>query len=52
MLRSGHQVRIIDQSALRDTDVIYWGSHMGSPAVSVERLQSIETVEAFRTLME
>lgn len=52
MLRAGHEIRIIDQSALKESDVIYWGGHMGSPAVSVERLQSIETVEAFRTLME
>ncbi|KAK4098170.1 hypothetical protein N658DRAFT_568943 [Parathielavia hyrcaniae] len=51
MLRQGHQMRVIDQSALQADDVIYWGGHMGSPAVSVERLQSTETVEAFRTLM-
>jgi DUF917 family protein/N-methylhydantoinase A/oxoprolinase/acetone carboxylase beta subunit len=52
MLREGHKIRVIDQSALKDSDVIYWGGHMGSPAVSIERLQSLETVEAFRTLME
>lgn len=28
------------------------GGHMGSPAVSVERLASTETVEAVRVLME
>ncbi len=52
MLRAGHRMRIIDQSSLRTEDVIYWGGHMGSPAVSVERLQSTETVEAFKVLME
>lgn len=30
MLREGHVIRVIDQSALKDTDVIYWGGHMGS----------------------
>ncbi|TPX12977.1 uncharacterized protein E0L32_006622 [Thyridium curvatum] len=52
MLRDGHRIRVIDQSSLKDDDVIYWGGHMGSPAVSVERLQSLETVDAFKVLME
>lgn len=52
MMRAGHTMRIIDHSALKDDAVIYWGGHMGSPAVSVERLQALETVEAFRVLME
>ncbi|KAL0939875.1 hydantoinase/oxoprolinase [Colletotrichum truncatum] len=52
MLRAGYTMRIIEPSALKERDVIYWGGHMGSPAVSIERLQSIETVDAFRALME
>lgn len=52
IVRAGHTIRIIDQSALKDDALIYWGGHMGSPAVSVERLQSIETVQAFEVLME
>jgi DUF917 family protein len=52
MLRGGHVMRVIDQSSLKDDDLIYWGGHMGSPAVSVERLQSIETITAFEVLME
>ena len=52
MIRAGHGIRIVDQSALKDDAIIYWGGHMGSPAVSVERLQSIETVYAFEVLME
>lgn len=52
ILRAGHKIRIIDQSSLRDDALIYWGGHMGSPAVSVERLQALETVQAFEVLME
>ncbi|KAF5712287.1 d-amino acid hydantoin hydrolase (hydantoinase) [Fusarium mundagurra] len=52
IIRQGHNIRIIDQSSLKDDALIYWGGHMGSPAVSVERLQSTETVEAFNVLME
>lgn len=52
IVRAGHTIRVIDQSALKDDALIYWGGHMGSPAVSVERLQSIETVQAFEVLME
>ncbi|KAI9164049.1 putative D-/L-hydantoinase subunit A [Paramyrothecium foliicola] len=52
ILRAGHHIRIIDPSALDEKALIYWGGHMGSPAVSVERLQSIETVKAFEALME
>lgn len=52
MLRAGHKIRVIDQTALEEDALIYWGGHMGSPAVSVERLQSIETVQAFEELME
>lgn len=52
IVRAGHKIRVIDQSALKDDALIYWGGHMGSPAVSVERLQSIETVQAFEVLME
>ncbi|KAF5522403.1 putative D-/L-hydantoinase subunit A [Colletotrichum aenigma] len=52
MLRDGHTMRVIESSSLKERDLIYWGGHMGSPAVSIERLQSIETVDAFRALME
>lgn len=52
ILRKGHKIRIIDHSALKEDALIYWGGHMGSPAVSVERLQALETVEAFKVLME
>ncbi|KAF4958725.1 hypothetical protein FSARC_10950 [Fusarium sarcochroum] len=52
ILRAGHEIRIIDQSSLKEDALIYWGGHMGSPAVSVERLQSVETVQAFETLMD
>lgn len=52
ILRAGHKIRIIDHSSLRDSALIYWGGHMGSPAVSVERLQALETVQAFEVLME
>jgi hypothetical protein len=30
MLRKGHEIRVIDQSALKDTDIIFWGGHMVS----------------------
>ncbi|SPJ76012.1 related to D-amino acid hydantoin hydrolase (hydantoinase) [Fusarium torulosum] len=52
IVRAGHTIRIIDQSSLKDDALIYWGGHMGSPAVSVERLQSTETVQSFEVLME
>jgi N-methylhydantoinase A/oxoprolinase/acetone carboxylase beta subunit/DUF917 family protein len=51
-LRAGHKMRIIDQSALKENDLIYWGGHMGSPATSVERLNALETIYAFEVLME
>ena len=52
MLRAGHKMRVIDASALKEDACIYWGGHMGSPATSNERMQSLETVAAFRALME
>ncbi|SMQ55514.1 unnamed protein product [Zymoseptoria tritici ST99CH_3D7] len=52
MLRAGHKMRVIDASSLPDSARIYWGGHMGSPATSNERLQSLETVYAFRAMME
>ncbi|KAH5571637.1 hypothetical protein HBI24_211350 [Parastagonospora nodorum] len=52
MLRAGHKMRVIDASSLPENASIYWGGHMGSPATSNERLQSLETVDAFRALME
>lgn len=45
-------MRVVDASALSEDALIYWGGHMGSPAVSVERLQSVETCCAFQGLME
>jgi DUF917 family protein len=51
-LREGHTIRIIDSSAMKEDDVVYWGGHMGSPAVSNERLSANETEDAMRELME
>jgi DUF917 family protein len=51
MLRAGHKMRVVDASSLIEDANIYWGGHMGSPATSNERLQSLETVYAFRELM-
>ena len=52
LIRAGHTIRIIDSSALKESDVVYWGGHMGSPAVSNERLTANETAEAMTELME
>lgn len=54
MLRAGHTMRVVDATtpALESNATVYWGGHMGSPATSNERLQSLETVYAFRALME
>ena len=52
MLRAGRKMRVIDASSLKDDAIIYWGGHMGSPATSNERMQSLETVKAFEALME
>lgn len=52
IIRAGHNIRIIDSSALQEEDLIYWGGHMGSPAVSNERLSANETYEAMLELME
>ncbi|KDQ60434.1 hypothetical protein JAAARDRAFT_191812 [Jaapia argillacea MUCL 33604] len=51
-LRQGHTIRIIDASHLHPDANIYWGGHMGSPAVSVERLAANETIDAIRELMD
>ncbi|EEP81166.1 predicted protein [Uncinocarpus reesii 1704] len=51
-IRQGHIIRVIDVSSLGKDDLIYWGGHMGSPAVSVERLAHNETEQAFLELME
>ena len=51
-LREGYTLKIVNVSVLSDDACVYWGGHMGSPAVSVERLNATETVEAFRALME
>ena len=45
-------MRVVDVADLSEEALIYWGGHMGSPAVSVERLQSVETCYAFQELME
>lgn len=52
VLRAGHTIRVIDSSSMKDSDIIYWGGHMGSPAVSNERLSANETKEAMDDLME
>ncbi|GAO46632.1 hypothetical protein SAICODRAFT_97302 [Saitoella complicata NRRL Y-17804] len=52
MIREGHKVRVVDQQSLKDDAVVCWGGHMGSPAVSVERLGADECVEAMRDLLE
>lgn len=52
MLRAGHKMRVVDASSLPENASVYWGGHMGSPATSNERLQSLETVHAFRAMME
>ncbi|KAK6382988.1 hypothetical protein LTS17_003658 [Exophiala oligosperma] len=51
-LRGGSSVRIIDSSSLQDDATIYWGGMMGSPAVSIERLNSSECITAVGDLME
>lgn len=52
MLRAGYKMRVIDAHSLKEDACVYWGGHMGSPATSNERMQSLETVYAFRALME
>ncbi|KXT16246.1 hypothetical protein AC579_6941 [Pseudocercospora musae] len=52
MLRAGYKMRVIRPEDLPEPGNIYWGGHMGSPATSNERLQSLETVKAFEALME
>ena len=52
MLRAGYKMRVVDAHSLKEDACIYWGGHMGSPATSNERMQSLETVYAFRALME
>ena len=52
MLRAGHKMRVVDAFALQENACVYWGGHMGSPATSNERMQSLETVYAFHALME
>lgn len=51
-LQDGHTIRIIDANSLKDDALVYWGGHMGSPAVSNERLSANETYEAMVELME
>ncbi|EHY59694.1 hypothetical protein HRR83_001032 [Exophiala dermatitidis] len=51
-IRAGHTVRIIDSSSLPDDSLIYWSGMMGSPAVSIERLNSAECSHAVADLME
>ena len=52
LLAQGHTMRVVDASGASDDAVIMWGGHMGSPAVSVERLAGTETVDAFRELLD
>lgn len=52
LLAQGHTMRVVDASSVPDDATIYWGGHMGSPAVSVERLAGTETVDAFHELMD
>ena len=51
-IRQGYVVRVVDASSLKDDAIVYWGGHMGSPAVSVERLANDETEQAVVELME
>ncbi|RVX70342.1 hypothetical protein B0A52_05841 [Exophiala mesophila] len=51
-IRNGRTVRIIDSSSLPETALIYWAGMMGSPAVSIERLNSSECLHAVADLME
>ncbi|OQU97969.1 Fungal Zn2-Cys6 binuclear cluster domain-containing protein isoform 3 [Cladophialophora immunda] len=51
-VRAGGKVRIIDSSSLREDALVYWGGMMGSPAVSIERLNSSECITAVADLME
>lgn len=51
LLSEGHTMRVIDASNVPDNAIVYWGGHMGSPAVSVERLAGTETIDAFHELM-
>lgn len=52
MLRAGHKMRVVEASSLPEDASVWWGGHMGSPATSNERLQSLETVKAFDALMD
>ncbi|KAK7539684.1 uncharacterized protein J3D65DRAFT_645129 [Phyllosticta citribraziliensis] len=51
-LREGYEIKIVDVTSLAPDAVVYWGGHMGSPAVSVERLNATESIDAFTALME
>ncbi|RFU24482.1 hypothetical protein B7463_g11857, partial [Scytalidium lignicola] len=52
MVRQGHNVRVVDPFDLPEEGMVVWGGHMGSPAVSVERLPADEFPEAIRDLNE
>ncbi|ORY87023.1 hypothetical protein BCR37DRAFT_390741 [Protomyces lactucae-debilis] len=52
MLRAGHVLRIAEVEAFKDCETVLWGGHMGSPAVSVERLGAEEVVDAMRELLD
>lgn len=51
-IRAGYKMRIIDSFYLKENAIVYWGGHMGSPAVSNERLSGYEVNEAVSELME
>jgi N-methylhydantoinase A/oxoprolinase/acetone carboxylase beta subunit/DUF917 family protein len=52
MLRGGHVLRIAEVDQFQDDEVVLWGGHMGSPAVSVERLGAEEVVDAMHELLD
>ncbi|BFZ58753.1 hypothetical protein PYCC9005_005818 [Savitreella phatthalungensis] len=52
MVRRGHKLRVAECESVKDDDVVLWGGHMGSPAVSVERLGGEEVVDAMRELLD
>lgn len=51
MLRNGHTLRVAECDSVADNAVVLWGGHMGSPAVSTERLGGEEVVDAMSELL-
>lgn len=52
LLRQGHVTKIVSMDTVKDSAIVLFGGFMGSPAVSVERLGDIETIEAVRELLK